>query len=598
MGCDSPEGRFQEAIPMLQLMLFADNLPRPRWVNPPWTPGSAPWLDLDRELPAGDRARLIDRLAAELDLTALRQAYAGTGSPAHPPELLLRLVLFEIDRGRLRPAQWHRDSRHDGAVKWLLFGLKPSRSCLYQFRDRIEPHLDAWISQVLVTAKAEGLTTARRASVDGTFEPSRASRHTLVNDRTLEARCQQLDAALAADFTLKSVGGSTSVPVPTPGGEALSTSEVATSPAAGDCRRAVELSNPADSLSREANSAALGESAPAAPIPSAPPTPGDGSSSLPRWMGQNPTTRFRQRQRYRQAQQQLEQRKRHRQETQNLQAKAKRRTPEQIKVSPSDPEAPLGFDKTKVFCPLYNVQLVCDLDSPLVLGYGVYPAVTDANLLGPALERTRDLSGTMPAIILNDNQYANILNLKFCHDHGVTMYSPMAADTAGKKNPPKQIPKREFTWLAEEQTYRCPEGHLLVFQRQETQHRQGAQKLIESQYRCPGEHCQACPRQSQCTRTPQKGRIIKRSQYDEWWDQLRERMRAVQSQAVYKLRKQTVERQIADLKEHRGLRRFASYGLRRARIQIGLLILAQDGMALLKARSQRQRNAPSPLQAG
>jgi Transposase DDE domain len=242
--------------------------------------------------------------------------------------------------------------------------------------------------------------------------------------------------------------------------------------------------------------------------------------------------------------------------------------------------------------------LVCDLDSTLVLGYGVYPAVTDANLLGAVLERTRDLSGAMPATILNDNQYANIMNLKFCHDHGVTMYSPMADGTPGKKGPPKQIPKREFTWLPEQQTYRCPEGHLLVLQRQETRHRQGDQELIEYQYRCPGQHCQVCPRQSQCTRTPQKGRIIKRSQYDELWDDLRERMRRVQSQVLYRLRKQTVERQIADLKEHRGLRRFTCYGLRRARIQIGLLILAHNGLALLKARSQRQRNAPPPLQAG
>src|SRR5258708_6621910 len=61
MGCESPEGRLQEAISMLQLMLFPDNLPRPRWANPPWTPSSPPWLELDRELPPDDRARLIDR---------------------------------------------------------------------------------------------------------------------------------------------------------------------------------------------------------------------------------------------------------------------------------------------------------------------------------------------------------------------------------------------------------------------------------------------------------------------------------------------------------------------------------------------------------
>jgi hypothetical protein len=50
-------------------------------------------------------------------------------------------------------------------------------------------------------------------------------------------------------------------------------------------------------------------------------------------------------------------------------------------------------------------------------------------------------------------------------------------------------------------------------------------------------------------------------------------MRQPEGQAVYKLRKQTVERQFADLKQHRSLRQFASFGLRRARIQVGLLVL-------------------------
>ena len=98
------------------------------------------------------------------------------------------------------------------------------------------------------------------------------------------------------------------------------------------------------------------------------------------------------------------------------QSKAKRRSPEQIKVSLTDPEAPLGLDKTKVFRPLFNVQFACDLDSPFILGYGGFAAATDANLLGPLSERTQELTGTTPEVVLNDNNYANILNLKLCDE--------------------------------------------------------------------------------------------------------------------------------------------------------------------------------------
>ncbi len=526
---------------MVQLMLFPDNLPRPQWVTAAWTASSAGWQDIDARLPADHRARLIDRLVDGLDVTNLRRGYAGTGSSAYPPELLLRLLLYEVDRGRLSPAQWASDCRRHDAARWLLWGLEPSRSCLYQYRDQLEGHLACYIGQVLRMAKAEGLITGQRASVDGTFEPSRASRHTLINERTLETRWQQLDGAVANDYASQATGG------PTPKGSP------STVPAKSSLPNAV-----------------------------------DGSSSPPQWLAKNPATRFLQRQHYQQARQQLGQRKQHQQETNTRRAKAKRRSPERIKVSPTDPEAALGFDKTKVFCPLYDVQLVCDLDSLFVLGYDVFAAVTDANLLIPILERTRDLSGAMPTTILNDYQYANLINLKYCSDHGVTMYSPLPDESRGKRKPPQQIPKREFTWLAVEQTYHCPEGHLLVLKRHEAQPRQETEKLIEYQYRCPAKYCRNCPRQALCTRTPQKGRIINRSEYDALWDELRERMEQPENQALYKLRKQTVERGFADVKEHRALRRFGSFGLRRARIQIGLLVLVHDGLELLKARSQRQ----------
>jgi hypothetical protein len=71
-----------------------------------------------------------------------------------------------------------------------------------------------------------------------------------------------------------------------------------------------------------------------------------------------------------------------------------------------------------------------------------------------------------------------------------------------------------------------------------------------------------------------------------------------EGQAIYQLRKQTVERQFADLKHHRGLRQFASFGLKRARIQVGLLVLAHNGLELLKARSRGAEAETKPKQVG
>ena len=47
----------------------------------------------------------------------------------------------------------------------------------------------------------------------------------------------------------------------------------------------------------------------------------------------------------------------------------------------------MGRDKEKVFRPLYNLQVVQDIESPLVLGYEVFAQATDAGTLMPLRQR-------------------------------------------------------------------------------------------------------------------------------------------------------------------------------------------------------------------
>jgi len=54
------------------------------------------------------------------------------------------------------------------------------------------------------------------------------------------------------------------------------------------------------------------------------------------------------------------------------------------------------------------------------------------------------------------------------------------------------------------------------------------------------------------------------------------------SQRLYRQRKQSVERGNAEMKEHRGLRQFRSYGHRRAKTQAVLVGLCMNGLRLEK----------------
>jgi transposase len=597
-----------------------------RWRMPPWNEQSPEWIALDQQLPVDHPARWVDAVVRELNLDTLAQRYAGVGSMALPPDLLLRAVLFEMYcQSRLSPAQWTRDCREHGPLRWLLFGLQPSRTCLYDFRDRVGSDLDSWQQQILAQAQAEGYTAAERGSIDGTFAAAYGSRHRLITAQTLDKRWQQLEAALADDRK-KAAAKGTSLVDQVLALDAQTEARAVAAPAEAAAPAAIPAAVPtavtavpAEAAASAATSAAvptaalvqaLATMAAAAAAPKAAPGPttdpvnqtlatpttatpqGEtAAAQKPWWMATTPAGRRQQRHKLQQAQQRMRDLQARHAKDNTKRAKRQRRPIERLVVSPTEPEAALGIDKLKTFRTLYNIQLVCDLKSPFILGSEVFAAVTDHNLLVPVVKRTQQLTGRPLRQLVGDGIYASVLDLLWCEEQGITMYAPAGTDaaaTAGTgKGPAKQLPKSAFTWLPEQQTYRCPEGHVLEFAWASKEKRGPTQELTVLQYRCAPEHCQACPQQQACTPKPEKGRTIKRGEHDDLADALRQRMQEPAGKELYKLRKQTVERGFADIKTHRGLNRFRSYGLKRARIQVGLLVLMHNALALLHAREER-----------
>ena len=531
----------------------------------PWHDAHPARLDIEQRLASDHLARTIDRAVARLDLAALRATYGRTGSEAHPPERLLRVVLYEIRRGRHGPADWHRDAQECEPVRWLLRGAVVSRSCWYAFRDRVAPLLLGLNAQVLAQALDAGLTTATRAAQDGTLVAANASRHKLVNQATLHKRVEQLLAACADDrpMVMPATGvAAAAVPAATAG--------VTAGPAA--------VGGPAP---RQAVPGAEAAVAPPATLPAA-----------PAWLAASAVGRQRQQQRLGQAQQRLAEL-----QGQNQQKwPSKRKAAEAIVVSLSDPESVVGRDKEKVYRPLYNVQVVADLDSPLVLGYEVFAQQNDAGVLGGLLAQVRQQLGHGLKEMLADTAYAGGADLAAAQREGVTVYAPVPGDGVEY---PKQIPKREFSWQAAEQTYVCPQGHRLVFEESWREKRVGAGVQVW-RYRCPAEHCQGCPLQARCTKTPAKGRVVTRQEHEELIEALRARMGTAAAQALYRLRGQNVELVNADWKEHRKLRRFSGRGLSRVRGEVGLVVLAHNLVTVEagepKARAKQARvDATNPV---
>jgi transposase len=489
-----------------------------RFAEPPWDERTPQWQEIDQCLPADHLARQIDQAVEELDLAGLFATYTGRGSKALWPDLLLRLMLYETQRGRQSPAEWFLDAKENDPLQWLLFGMKPSRTSLYEFSDRMERFWDDLNQQTLHKACELGLPLGDRVALDGTLIAALASRHRLVNQKTLTDRWEALKQAIAANE----------------GGLVV--------------------------------------------------------DDQPGWMAKHPETRDSQLQRYEQAQERMDQ----------LQAEnakrtsSKRKKPEKIVVSVSEPAAVPGRDKLKTFRPLYNVQLMYDLDSAFITAYELFACQNDPGTIGPMLERSVELAGKKPRVVLGDSAYAGGPDLALCEQMGVTVYAPVSENdfSEAKRKKKLQIPKKEFTWLPQEQTYRCPAGHLLVAGKATRLERSKDRTVLQTTYRCPAEHCVTCPRREACTSSSESGRSVSRLEHEDLVDELRARMETPEAKELYKLRRQTIELRYADLKQHRQLRRFNHYGPRRARAQIGVAVLAYNLLILQK----NQKSAKIPVE--
>jgi transposase len=169
------------------------------FATPPWDETSAAWQAIDQRMPAQPMAREIDRAVEQLDLREVYATYQGRGSPPVRPDLLVKMILYELQIGRPSPAEGFHDSRDSDTLKWLGFGVQPARATFYAFRERAAPYWEGWNGQVLGEALAAGYTVANRGAQDGTTIAAHASRPTLLKRRTLEKRLGELDATITAD---------------------------------------------------------------------------------------------------------------------------------------------------------------------------------------------------------------------------------------------------------------------------------------------------------------------------------------------------------------------------------------------------------------
>jgi transposase len=151
---------------------------------------SAPrFIDCDRDtlylmppsvqdwLPDNHLARFIVDIVKQLDLSLLVNAYAGRGSDAFPPGVLLSLLFYGYATGTFSSRKLEAATYDSVAFRFITANTHPDHDTIARFRKRFKEELKNLFAQILTIAHEIGVLKLGRVSLDGTKVKANASKH-------------------------------------------------------------------------------------------------------------------------------------------------------------------------------------------------------------------------------------------------------------------------------------------------------------------------------------------------------------------------------------------------------------------------------------
>jgi Transposase and inactivated derivatives len=132
---------------------------------------------VDNGLPENHLARFVVEVIDKLDLGALTRAYAGRGSAAHHPAVLLGLLIYGYASGVPSSRKIERATYDSVAFRYIAANTHPDHDTLATFRRRFLGQIEALFVQVLLLAREMKLLKLGQVALDGTKIKAQASKH-------------------------------------------------------------------------------------------------------------------------------------------------------------------------------------------------------------------------------------------------------------------------------------------------------------------------------------------------------------------------------------------------------------------------------------
>lgn len=132
---------------------------------------------LQEWLPEDHLARFVVEVVDQMDLSALSKAYAGRGSKAYHPSMLLALLFYGYATGVFSSRKLEAATYDSIAMRFICANTHPDHDTIATFRRRFLPELEPLFTAILTLAGEMGLLRLGTVSLDGSKMKANASKH-------------------------------------------------------------------------------------------------------------------------------------------------------------------------------------------------------------------------------------------------------------------------------------------------------------------------------------------------------------------------------------------------------------------------------------
>jgi transposase len=245
-----------------------------------------------------------------------------------------------------------------------------------------------------------------------------------------------------------------------------------------------------------------------------------------------------------------------------------------------EPEAKLMRTARHGYQVAYNAQSVVDAEHKLVVAFDLTNEGNDQRQLLPMALKGKEAVGAEQVTVVADPGYSNGEHGELCAKAGITAIVPRAATV----NPEgKEFFSREaFSYDRASDTWRCPANQTLSL---------SYVSKSERRYRYTTEACASCALKPRCTKGAQ--RTILRDFHEDAREAMHQR--SLSDPSWMEQRRCLAEHPFGGIKHLMGRARFLVRGLRKAKAELGLIVVAYNlkrvinilGAAALIHRFQR-----------